>query len=104
MSIPCFATGLARLLELERVRTRIAADLHDDIGAGLSRMAILSEVVKRSIGGGGGGNPTPMLTEIADSARGLLQSMREIVWAIDPQAMASTTLPPSDPGGRLGPV
>jgi signal transduction histidine kinase len=80
-----FRYRLARLLELERVRTRIAADLHDDIGAGLSRMAILSEVVKRSIGGGGGGNPTPMLTEIADSARGLLQSMREIVWAIAPQ-------------------
>jgi predicted phage tail protein len=34
----------ARLLELERVRTRIATDLHDDIGASLSRIAILSEV------------------------------------------------------------
>ena len=80
-----FRYRLARLLELERVRTRIAADLHDDIGAGLSRVAILSEVVKRMIGGGEGNNATPMLTEIADSARRLLESMREIVWAIDPR-------------------
>jgi signal transduction histidine kinase len=80
-----FRYRLARLLELERVRTRIAADLHDDIGAGLSRVAILSEVVKRMVGGGEGRNATPMLTEIADSARRLLESMREIVWAIDPQ-------------------
>jgi signal transduction histidine kinase len=35
---------ISRLLELEQVRTRIASDLHDDIGAGLSRLAILSEV------------------------------------------------------------
>src|SRR5262249_45083363 len=35
---------IARLLELERVRTRIAADLHDDIGSGLTRIAILSEI------------------------------------------------------------
>ena len=38
---------VARLLELERVRTRIASDLHDDIGSSLSQIAILSEVVQR---------------------------------------------------------
>jgi ligand-binding sensor domain-containing protein/two-component sensor histidine kinase len=80
-----FRYRLSRLLELERVRTRIAADLHDDIGAGLSRVAILSEVVKRLIRGGREGDAMPMLTEIADSARELLESMREIVWAIDPR-------------------
>jgi ligand-binding sensor domain-containing protein/signal transduction histidine kinase len=90
---------IRRLLELERVRTRIATDLHDDIGAGLSRMAILSEVVKRqkSANGANGGNgangnngadddlAAGMLTEIADSARGLVDSMSDIVWSIDPR-------------------
>src|SRR5205807_8273440 len=38
---------LARVLELERVRLRIAVDLHDDIGASLSRIAVLSEVARR---------------------------------------------------------
>ncbi|MBI3950058.1 MAG: hypothetical protein HY314_06350 [Acidobacteria bacterium] len=41
---------VGQLLRVERVRTRIATDLHDDIGASLSHMAILSEVVKRQIG------------------------------------------------------
>jgi ligand-binding sensor domain-containing protein/signal transduction histidine kinase len=73
-----------RLIELERVRTRIATDLHDDIGASLSRMAILSEVVKRQKGTNGE-QSTAMLTEIADSARGLVDSMSDIVWSIDPR-------------------
>ena len=74
---------VAQLIKLERVRTRIASDLHDDIGASLSRMAILSEVVKRQVGATP--DSVPMLTEIADSARGLVGSMRDIVWSIDPR-------------------
>jgi ligand-binding sensor domain-containing protein/signal transduction histidine kinase len=78
---------VAQLLALERVRTRIATDLHDDIGASLSRVAILSEVVKRQVGDSPtpGTQSIPLLTEIADSARGLAASMREIIWAIDPR-------------------
>ena len=73
-----------RLIELERVRTRIATDLHDDIGASLSRMAILSEVVKRQRATDGQ-QSSAMLTEIADSARSLVDSMSDIVWSIDPR-------------------
>ena len=40
---------VTRLLELERVRTRIATDLHDDIGSSLSQIAILSEVANRQV-------------------------------------------------------
>lgn len=39
-----YSYRLKRLLELEKVRTRIATDLHDDIGASLSKIAVLSEV------------------------------------------------------------
>lgn len=74
---------LRRLIELERVRTRIATDLHDDIGASLSRMAILSEVVKQQ--NGHNTQSAQLLTEIADSARGLVDSMSDIVWSIDPR-------------------
>lgn len=75
---------VARLIELERIRTRIASDLHDDIGSNLSRMAILSEVAKRQIGDE---DPQPArhLTEIADSARTLIDAMSDIVWSIDPR-------------------
>ena len=74
---------LRRLLEIERVRTRIATDLHDDIGASLSRMAILSEVVKQQ--NGHHAQSAQLLTDIADSARSLVDSMSDIVWSIDPR-------------------
>jgi ligand-binding sensor domain-containing protein/two-component sensor histidine kinase len=75
---------VARLLELERVRTRIATDLHDDIGASLSEMAILSEVVKHQIGVH---HPesAQRLTEMAEKARELVDTMSDIVWSIDPR-------------------
>jgi signal transduction histidine kinase len=67
------------VLEIERVRTRIATDLHDDVGASLSQVAIMSEVASR------GAEPDgTILAEIADTSRALLQAMSEIVWGIDP--------------------
>ena len=36
-----------RLAELERVRRRIATDLHDDIGSSLTQSSILSEVLQQ---------------------------------------------------------
>jgi signal transduction histidine kinase/ligand-binding sensor domain-containing protein len=75
---------LTQLLRLERVRTRIAADLHDDIGASLSRIAVQSELVR-----------TPrvlqtheaerLLSDIGESARSLVDSMSDIVWSVDPR-------------------
>ena len=71
---------VSRLVEFANMRTRIASDLHDDIGSGLSRMAILSEVVKQQTKDPAAESPAPLLTEIADSARDLVSSMRDIVW------------------------
>jgi ligand-binding sensor domain-containing protein/signal transduction histidine kinase len=75
---------VARIVFVANMRTSIATDLHDDIGSGLSRMAILSEVVKQQMGATSQ-ESVPMLTEIAESARTLVSSMRDIVWAIDPR-------------------
>jgi ligand-binding sensor domain-containing protein/signal transduction histidine kinase len=75
---------LARRLELERIRMRIATDLHDDVGASLSRVAILSEIVNRQAGLAQS-EPGQRLAEIAETARGLVDSMGDIVWAIDPR-------------------
>ncbi len=73
---------VARLLEMERLRTRIAADLHDDIGSTLSQIAILSEVAKRGVRGEG---ELEALSEIANLSRESVDSMSDIVWAIDPE-------------------
>jgi signal transduction histidine kinase/ligand-binding sensor domain-containing protein len=72
-----------RLAELERVRSRIATDLHDDIGASLTQIAILSEVAQQSIKGNGASlHP---LKSIASVSNDLVETMSDIVWAINPQ-------------------
>jgi signal transduction histidine kinase len=74
---------LARRLELERVRLRIASDLHDDVGSSLSRIAILSDVVSRELDAG---RPVKeRLGEISQTARDLVDTAGDIVWSIDPR-------------------
>lgn len=72
---------LQRLVELEKVRTRIATDLHDDIGANLTRISVLSEVAKQHRNNGDG----ELLESIAEIARESVASMSDIVWTIAPE-------------------
>jgi ligand-binding sensor domain-containing protein/signal transduction histidine kinase len=68
---------------LEYERTRIAKDLHDEMGAKLCRISFLSEHASR--------NQIPpeelrqQITSISDASRELLHSLDEIVWAVNPQ-------------------
>jgi signal transduction histidine kinase/ligand-binding sensor domain-containing protein len=80
-----------RLLALERVRTRIATDLHDDIGASLSQIAILSEVARHQTNGTSPDVSTA-LERIAATARETVDSMSDIVWAINPRRDALSDL------------
>jgi len=75
---------LAQLLAVERVRVRIAADLHDDIGASLSQIAVLSEVARRKIQGANLDTSEPFV-EIASISREVVDAMSDIVWAINPK-------------------
>jgi signal transduction histidine kinase len=73
---------VASLLAVERMRTTIATDLHDDLGSSLSRMSILTEVARRQVA------DTPaagILDDIGDSARSLIGALGDSIWAIDPR-------------------
>src|SRR5262249_23871960 len=72
-----------RLAELERVRRRIATDLHDDVGSSLTQISLLSEVVQRQVDGIEAPVNQP-LSSIARLSRELVDSMSDIVWAINP--------------------
>jgi ligand-binding sensor domain-containing protein/two-component sensor histidine kinase len=74
-----------RLIELERVRTRIATDLHDDIGASLSKIAILSDVAGQQIARMKDSPVAGPLVQIADTSRDCVDAMSDIVWAVNPQ-------------------
>ena len=75
---------LSKKLELERLRTRIAQDLHDDLGTSLSRMAIMSETVRLQMDR----HPDKsreQLSEIAATARNMVDGMGDLVWSISPR-------------------
>ncbi len=73
-----------RLLEIERLRTRIAADLHDDIGSNLTQIAILSEVANRKLSTENA-SVGDILSSVARISRDSVASMSDIVWAINPK-------------------
>jgi len=72
---------LRRLAAMQRVRERISADLHDELGLSLSRIAMLSEVARRRAGPAAESE----LAEIGDSARELIDATSDMAWALDPR-------------------
>jgi ligand-binding sensor domain-containing protein/signal transduction histidine kinase len=74
-----------RLAELERVRARIATDLHDDIGSSLTQIAILSEVAHQQTGAGASENGSEPIARIISVSNELVDTMSDIVWAINPK-------------------
>ncbi|MCI0691882.1 hypothetical protein L0337_07725 [candidate division KSB1 bacterium] len=99
---------LDRLLEIEKIRSRIATDLHDDIGAGLTHIGLLSQVTLQKSGirqrlesDDGLSEPHGEVTwqissnaarelgnsmeRVGNIARELSQAMSDVVWSINPQ-------------------
>jgi signal transduction histidine kinase/ligand-binding sensor domain-containing protein len=73
---------LERQRAIEKERTRIAKDIHDDLGASLTRITLLSQTARAEVE-----HPGPAATDldqIYTTARELTQAMDEIVWAVDP--------------------
>ncbi len=68
---------------LEKERTRIARDMHDEVGAKLTRLSLLTEMA--------GGHPDiPAaargdVQEISETARDTIRSFEEVVWAVNPR-------------------
>lgn len=68
---------------IERERTRIAQDIHDDLGSSLTRIILLSQSARGDL-------DSPELAakdldRIYDTARNLTRSLDEIVWAVNPR-------------------
>ena len=68
---------------LERERARIARDIHDDLGASLTRITMLSQSVRAEIEGQT--QASDDVDQIYSTARELTRAMDEIVWAVNPK-------------------
>ena len=71
--------NLNKKLAMERMRTQIASDLHDEVGSMLSGLAMQSELLQAD------SNPinSSRFQNIADLSRNVVGKMRDLVWSID---------------------
>ncbi|SJZ66709.1 ligand-binding sensor domain-containing protein [Sediminibacterium ginsengisoli] len=72
-----------KLLAVEKLRLRVARDLHDDMGSTLSTINILSTMAKAKIAT----DPvrtTEYISKITDNSSRMMESMDDIVWSIKP--------------------
>ena len=57
-------------------RARIAHDIHDDVGARLTRVSYITEMATEK---------DPSIGEVADEVRDVIRALDEVVWAVEPR-------------------
>lgn len=67
--------------EAQSIRVRIARDIHDEIGSGLTKITLLSDVAKKKLQQS---EIIDSLSKITSYSKGVSSSLSEIVWAINP--------------------
>jgi ligand-binding sensor domain-containing protein/two-component sensor histidine kinase len=72
-----------KLLAVEKLRIRVARDLHDDMGSTLSTINILSSMAKSKINVDPA-RTTEYLGKISDNSQRMMDAMDDIVWSIKP--------------------
>lgn len=78
-----------RLMAVQRLREKVARDLHDDMGSTLTSINILSEVAGKSLGNEQSA-AKDYLRRISTNSNQMMDAMDDIVWSINP---ANDTMP-----------
>ncbi len=73
---------LQQALKIERLRTRLATDLHDDVGATLSAISMYADALKKQTTEPG---MTNLLGKMGEDSREMVRTMSDLVWAINPR-------------------
>lgn len=74
---------LERENALQRERARIAQDIHDDIGAHMTRISLLTDLTERHLDQPG--QAAKHVAQIARISRSAIKALDEIVWAANPR-------------------
>ncbi len=72
------------MFAIEKIKSKLSADLHDNVGSGLTEISILSELSAHELKNITG-NVSHNLSAISEKARQLIDSMSDIVWMVNPQ-------------------
>ena len=83
ISYTFYRLRLSRLLEVVKIRNKVARDLHDDVGSTLSTINILSSMAKTKL------LTDPVktseyITKITNNSQNMMEAMDDIVWSIKP--------------------
>lgn len=75
---------LKRTVEMEKMRSRLSRDLHDDIGSTLSSINILSRTAQSNLKYSDDERTKASLEKINERSQRLLDNMSDIIWNINP--------------------
>lgn len=70
---------LKRLEESQKLRNKIASDLHDEIGSTLSSIMLISDMARKKEG-----NDQRMFSKINSDSKTVMESVDEIIWSVSP--------------------
>ncbi|MDP2042919.1 MAG: two-component regulator propeller domain-containing protein [Algoriphagus sp.] len=73
-----------RILAVVKLRSRLARDLHDDMGSTLSTINILSSMAKTKLGTDPA-KSSEYISKISENSQRMMEAMDDIVWSIKPQ-------------------
>ena len=79
-TIIVFRSRINRVRHIERLRTQIASDLHDDLASNLSSITIFSKIIQD--------RPEEinnLIERIINISKDSVNSIKDIIWAIDPK-------------------
>ncbi len=72
----------AKVVERERFRERMARDFHDEAGNKITKMSLLTEIVRRQLGSST--TFEPLLAQMEENIQELRAGMRDFIWVLDP--------------------
>ncbi len=71
--------------QLQNIRNKISRDMHDDIGASISKTGILAQQAKQQLQKGSAESVMNIFDKITNQSREMIVGLRTIIWATNPQ-------------------
>lgn len=78
-------TRLEQMNQIESIRNKISRDMHDDIGASLSKISMLAQQAKLQMQQGNIQNSQSTFEKITHKTKEVISGLGTMVWAINPQ-------------------